>query len=202
MKLVGVVMAGGRNTRFGSVKALAEVNRKRIVDRVIEALSAVCPDVVMIANEIDSYRTVALPMRGDVVEAAALGGLLTALRWSEELGADGIVVSACDLPFASGTLLQAIVDTAAASAADCVLPESGSRRGLEPLFGFYSNRCTSAVEHAIERGDFRLVSFHDAVNVVRYPIERVRQIGDPQVLFMNVNTWSELENAERIAASQ
>ena len=35
MSILGVVMAGGRNTRFGDIKALATVGGARIIDRVI-----------------------------------------------------------------------------------------------------------------------------------------------------------------------
>ena len=44
-----------------------------------------------------------------------------------------------------------------------------------------------------------MISFHDEVRVARVPIETVREYGDPETLFMNVNTPEELADAERIA---
>ncbi|MGQ0816278.1 MAG: molybdenum cofactor guanylyltransferase [Gemmatimonadota bacterium] len=196
--ILGVVMAGGRNTRYGGLKAYAEVGGQRIIDRVISALEAVADDVVIIANDVDAYAQLGLPMRPDQVEAGgALAGLLTALRWAEERGRAGILTIACDMPFASVRLLERMVQLTAH--ADVVSPSSGGRRGVEPLFSYYSTRCVAAIERAVARGDHRMISFFDDVRVTAIPLDEVRHFGDPAVLFMNVNTPDELVSAQRIA---
>ena len=192
-------MAGGRNTRYGAIKALEPVGGVRIIDRVIHALVEVTSVIVLIANDADAYASVDLPTRGDVrADAAALGGLLTALRWAQEQERSGALAVACDMPFLSPKLLRALTERAEQHDADVVAPESGSRRGLEPLCAWYSTRCVPALESAIERGDLRLIAFHDAVRVRRIPLEEVRRYGDPEVLFLNVNTREERERAERM----
>lgn len=201
MTVLGVVMAGGRNTRFGDIKALAEVRGLRIIDRVIAALRAVADDVVLSANDAAVYASTGLPARPDSIpDLGALGGLHAALSWARERGDAGILAVACDMPFPSPELLRAVRDRAASH--DVVLPESDSRRGLEPLFGYYSIACLPAIERAIARNDLRMIGFHGDVDVYRLPLEEVRNFGDPAVLFMNVNTRAELEHAERIAQEQ
>jgi molybdopterin-guanine dinucleotide biosynthesis protein A/formate dehydrogenase assembly factor FdhD len=198
--ILGVVMAGGRNTRYGGLKAFAQVDGKAIVERVIAALMRVTTDVVVIANDAEAYASLGLPIRPDAVAAGgAVAGLLTALRWGAEKGATGVLVVACDMPFASGALLEQIADTAAASGADVVAPESGSRRGIEPLFAYYSTRCIPAIEAAIARGDLRMIGFHDDVRVVPIGSGDVHGYGDPSILFMNVNTPDELAKACAVA---
>ena len=198
MSILGVVMAGGRNTRFGDIKAFAEVGGARIIDRVILALGAVTDAVVLSANDTASFAPTGLAVRSDVIpELGALGGLHTALAWARERGDTGVIVAACDMPFPSIPLLERIRDLA--SAHDAVLPESGGRRGIEPLFGYYSVNCLAAVERAIARDDRRMIGFHDEIDVHAVPLEEVRTFGDPEVLFMNVNTRAELEQAQRIA---
>ena len=199
MKILGVVMAGGRNSRFGDIKAFAQVGGTRIIDRVIIALGAVSSDVVLSANDAATYSSVGLEMRGDVVpDIGALGGIHAALNWAKERGDDGIIVAACDMPFPSIPLLEVIRDAAANH--DAVLPESDSRRGIEPLFGFYSVRCLPAIDNAIARGDRRMIAFHSDIDLHVIPLEVVRTFGDPDVLFMNVNTREELAQAVRIAS--
>jgi molybdopterin-guanine dinucleotide biosynthesis protein A len=199
MSVLGVVMAGGRNTRFGDVKAFAEVGGARIIDRVILALGAVSDTVVLSANDPATYAPTGLPIRSDVIpELGALGGLHTALAWAHERGDQGVMVAACDMPFPSIPLLEHIRSVAPGH--DAVLPESGSRRGIEPLFGYYSVVCLPAVERAIARGDRRMIGFHDEIDVHAVPLAEVRAFGDPEVLFMNVNTRAELEQAQRIAS--
>lgn len=196
--MLGVVMAGGRNTRYGALKALETVGGVRIIDRVIAALRAVTPDVVLITNDPADYASVDLPWRGDRQPGlGALGGLDAALRWAEQLGHDGILTLACDMPFASAALLSRIAQERAS--ADVMVPESTNRRGIEPLCAWYSVQCLPAIEAALQRADHRMISFHDAVRVKRIPIEEVESYGDPAILFLNVNTRAEREHAEQVA---
>lgn len=202
MSILGVVMAGGRNTRYGGLKAFARVGDISIIERVIAALRSATDDVVIIANDADAYGALGLPVRADVVPTgAALAGLLTALQWSEERGDTGIFTIACDMPFASAQLAGRLLATAQETHAAAVVPESGGRRGIEPLFAYYANSCIPAIEAAIARDDHRMIGFHEAVDVVRVPLEVVQRFGDPAKLFMNVNTTDELALAQQIAAS-
>jgi molybdopterin-guanine dinucleotide biosynthesis protein A len=196
--MLGVVMAGGRNTRFGDIKAFAEINGERIIDRVIAALRGVADEVVLSANDQAAYARVGLPMRADVrSDLGPLSGIYTSLLWARERGDDGILAVACDMPFPSVDLLRAIAR--AAPSHDAVLPESGGRRGLEPLFAYYSVRCIPAIDAAIARDDRRMISFHDDIDLHRLPLEEVRTHGDPEIMFMNVNTPADLEAARRHA---
>lgn len=201
MSVLGVVMAGGRNTRFGDLKALAEVEGERIIDRVIAALRAVADDVVLSANDAAAYASVPLPSRPDVMpDLGALGGIHAALLWAAERGHQGILAVACDMPFPSAGLLSRLLEGSAEY--DAVLPESDGRRGVEPLFAYYSINCLPAIEQAITRDDRRMIGFHRDVSVQRVPIEDVRKYGDPEVLFMNVNSREDLERARQIAQEQ
>lgn len=205
---LGAILAGGRNSRYGGVKALAPVGGERIIDRVAGALRAVTTDVVLIANDAPAYAEVRLPMRADSVPGVGvLGGILTAVEWAREGGLSGALVVACDMPFASSGLLGRLVELARGEVAgaggepppDVVLPASGGPRGVEPLCAWYSTRCIEAIRAAIERGERAAVSFHDDVRVMVVPEEEVRSYGDPAVLFLNVNTPGERERAERLA---
>jgi molybdopterin-guanine dinucleotide biosynthesis protein A len=196
-----VVMAGGLNTRFGDIKAFAIVNGRRIIDTVVDALREVATEVVISANDHETYVQLGLPMRGDVREGLGpLSGIYSGLHWARERGDQGIVAVACDMPFPSVLLLRAIA--AASTQHDAVLPESDGRRGLEPLFAYYSVNCIPAIDAAIARDDRRMISFHPDVDLYRFPLEQVRTFGDPAVLFMNVNTRADLEAARRISVEQ
>jgi molybdopterin-guanine dinucleotide biosynthesis protein A len=200
----GAIMAGGQNTRYGDLKALAPVGGHAIIERVLRSLRAVLPDVILIANDAEAYRGVELRTRPDQVSGqGALGGLHSALTWAREEGRSGILAVACDMPFVSAGLLRHLLDVADAdNTADLVIPESGSRRGLEPLCAYYSVRCLPPVETMLQQGDSRMIGFHSQVNVRRIPLAEVRQFGDPETLFMNVNTPEERVLAERISQEQ
>lgn len=212
----GAILAGGESSRYGSPKALAKVGGVRIIDRVVAALGAVTPEVVLLANEPGLFRDLRLPTRPDVHRGlGALGGIHAALVWAREAGRPGILAVACDIPFPSTALLRrlgvlAFGDADGAESAgrasvapdaghpDVVVPESPGRRGIEPLFAAYGVCCLPAIEARIEAGDHRVISFHDDVRVVRIPLAEVETVGDPAKMFLNVNTSEERERAERM----
>ena len=89
---------------------------------------------------------------------------------------------------------------AASGGADAVVPENpGNRRGIEPLFAFYSRSCIKPIESAITRRDRRMVGFLEQVRLERVPLDDVCRYGDPGRLFFNVNTRADLELAEQMA---
>jgi molybdopterin-guanine dinucleotide biosynthesis protein A len=199
MTTLGVVSAGGRSTRFGSPKALATVGGRRVVDRVISALSAVVgPDrVVVIANDPALGDAIGLPFRGDALQdIGALAGVHAALLWARERGDGGAIVAGCDMPFIQPALLDELLQHAAD--ADVVIPASEGPRGVEPLCAWYGVSCIPAIETAAAGGDARMIGFHRSVRVHRVPLERVRSFGDVDWIFRNINTQDELAEVERV----
>lgn len=197
--VLGVIIAGGQSTRYGSPKALAAVGGKRAVDHVIAALRAVVDDVVVIANDIGLAESIGLAWRSDRVSGLGpLGGFDAALQWAVERGRVGVLAAACDMPFLSSSLLSLIADRGATGSADAVLPSSNGPRGVEPLAAYYSVACIPAIEAAAARGDNRLISFHSDIIVSRVPIEEVSAFGSPDEMFMNMNTPADTEQIDKI----
>jgi molybdopterin-guanine dinucleotide biosynthesis protein A len=187
------VIAGGHASRYGgTAKGLLEVGGRRILDRVVSSLTeALGEPPVLIAND-PAARDWApgLAAHADVVPGiGALGGILTAV---ETLGA--AVCVAWDMPFVPAALLRELA--AGLVSADAVLPDSGSRRGLEPLCAAYGPACGPAIRKALARGDRRAIGFHRDVSVARLGVGVVLKCGDPDVLFFNVNAPGDLQRAE------
>ncbi|MBR9988678.1 MAG: molybdenum cofactor guanylyltransferase [Gemmatimonadetes bacterium] len=197
-KVLGVIIAGGTSSRFGSPKALARVGGIRVIDRLAEALRAACDDVVAIINDAGLAHTSGLPHRADMLHGAgALAGVHAALLWARERDCSGVVAAGSDMPFLPVSLLGELV-TRSAAGHDIVIPASDGPRGVEPLCAFYGVACIAAIEDAITRGDTRMIGFHQHVAVHRIPLDDVRAFGDPAVMFMNLNTPADHEAAEQI----
>jgi molybdopterin-guanine dinucleotide biosynthesis protein len=202
----GAVLAGGESRRYGAPKALVPVGGRRIIDRVVRTLRRVAPDLVLLANEPDLFADLGLPTRPDVRPGlGALGGIHTGLLWAVEAGRPGILAVACDMPFPCEPLLRRLAETAftgAAGAPDLVIPESGGRRGVEPLFAAYGVGCLPAIEDRLARDDRRMIGFHQDVVVRRIPRTEVETLCDPERSFLNVNTPEERDRAERLAMGE
>jgi FdhD protein len=197
---LGVILAGGRNRRFGGrPKALEEVAGRRIIERAADALRPVCTDVVVIANDPATYAEIDLDMRPDSREAAGpVGGVREAVAWARERGLPGALVVACDMPFVSSDLLDAL--WRASEGADAAVPESGGPRGVEPLCAAYRASSLSAIERALERGDLRAIGFFDDADVRRLAPGEVARHGAPERAFFNVNTADDLARARSMAS--
>ena len=197
-RCTGVILAGGQATRYdGRPKGLELVGGLRIIDRVAAALGEVTDELLLIANAPDAadwlpgVRTAAdvLPGQG------SLGGIHAALARA----GTAVLVVAWDMPFVPAELLGCL--RALGGQGDAAVPESGSRRGLEPLCAWYSTACLGPIERRLKDGERRVVSFFDDIRVARLSADDVRQFGDPELMFMNVNTPDELLKAENHAAA-
>ena len=193
------MIAGGQASRYrGTPKGLLEIGGRRILDRVVEALtSALGAPPTLIANSPAAGDWVpGLAVHPDVVPGiGALGGILTAV---ETLGA--AVCVAWDMPFVPAGLLRELA--AGLDSADVAIPESGSRRGLEPLCAAYGTACGPAIRAALARGDQRAIGFHTDVRVARLDAGAVLKYGDPGVLFFNVNAPEDLQHAEALCRAR
>ena len=192
----GVVLAGCAARRYGGrPKGLLELGGRRILDRVADAVQAATgAPPLLVANAPD-----AAGWRPDLVTVpdarpglGSLGGIYTAVTAGEGLA----LCVAWDMPLVIADFLRALA--AGASGFDAFLPESDSRRGLEPLCAVYGPACREPIERQFETGDLRAIGFHERVKVGRLPLERVREFGDPEELFFNVNRPEDLEQAEGV----
>lgn len=192
----GAVLAGGAARRYGGrPKGLMELGGRRILDRVVDALHAVTGEApLLVANAPDgpTWRPDLRTIPDVRPDCGSLGGIYTAVV----AGAGPVLCVAWDMPFLSPELLRVLADGSAGY--DAFLPESDGRRGVEPLCAVYAPPCGPAIERQLARGDFKAIAFHPEVKVGTLRLERVREFGDPDVLFFNVNTPADLERAEAL----
>jgi molybdenum cofactor guanylyltransferase len=192
----GAIIAGGGATRFGGrPKGLERVGGERILDRVAAALTeALGSPPLLVANAPDAagwrpdLRVVADLRPG----LGALGGIYTAVVEAPA----PVVAVAWDLPFVTAGLLRALAGRL--RGVDAVLPTSPDGQGLEPLCAAYGPGCRPAITAALDAGDLRAVGFHPRITLGILPLSELRDLGDPDILFLNVNTADDLARADHL----
>lgn len=186
----GVILAGGRSTRMGTNKAVLTVGGVRIIDRVLETLGALFPEILMIANDPVPYRERGLRIEPDVLpEHGSLGGIYSGLVHAR---APRAFCCACDMPFLDPVLVRFLL--AESAGYDVTLPESPE--GPQPMHAIYAKSCLPAIERVLAAGRFKITGFFDAVRVRTIPWDVVRTFDAAGDCFFNVNTPGELADAE------
>jgi len=192
----GAVLAGGAARRYGGLpKGLEEIGGRRILDRVADAVAAATGEPpLLVANDprAPSWRADLRTVPDVRPGCGSLGGIYSAVL----AGPDAVLCVAWDMPFVTPQLLVALAEGCAPW--DAFLPESGGRRGVEPLCAVYGPACAPAIERRLARGELEAIAFHPDVRIGTLPLERVRRCGDPEVLFFNINRPEDLERAEAL----
>jgi molybdopterin-guanine dinucleotide biosynthesis protein A len=91
--ILGAVLAGGRSSRFGSDKALAELHGHTLLARAVDTLSGLCEHVVVVGRE-----TAPAPTLPDWPHAGAgpLGGLAAALHFARDSDYEAVLTCGVD----------------------------------------------------------------------------------------------------------
>ena len=104
--ILGVVLAGGKSTRFGSDKALAELGGRTLIARAVDALAGWCEYVVVVGRETAPAPTLPdWPLPG----MGPLAGLAAALHLARDEGYQAVLscgVDSAGLPDDLLTLLS------------------------------------------------------------------------------------------------
>jgi molybdopterin-guanine dinucleotide biosynthesis protein A len=190
------IQAGGESRRMGQDKALMPFLGDPLIQRVVDRMTPIANEVLITANSPDDYRFLGLGLFADLIPGrGALGGLYTALV-SAKFPLTAVV--ACDMPFASPTLIEAMSRLIVQEDVDVVIPDSGG--GLEPMHAvFRREACIPAIKSAIDNDRWKLISWFPQVKVRVLKPEEVAQYDPAGLAFWNLNTPEDFAEAEHRA---
>lgn len=193
-----VIQAGGQSTRMGEDKALKPFLGRPLIQRVIERLTPLADEILVTTNRPDDYAFLGLRLIPDLLPGrGALGGLYTALA---SANGDMVAVVACDMPFASSSLIQAAIRLLVEEEADVVIAKTAE--GYEPFHAVYRRAtCVPAIQSAIDADKWKVIAWFPSMKVRELSAEEVKHLDPSGLCFWNVNTPEEFEEAERLAKS-
>jgi molybdopterin-guanine dinucleotide biosynthesis protein A len=192
------IQAGGQSTRMGEDKALKTFLGHPLIQRVAERLSTIADELIVTTSRSEEYGFLNLPLIPDLKPGrGALGGLYTAIASANH---PTVAVVACDMPFASPSLLEAASKLLLEEQADVVIPKS--EEGYEPLHAIYRREtCLPAIEAAIDADQWKVIAWFPQVKVRVLTPDEIAQYDPSGLAFWNVNTPEEFSKAEQIALS-
>ena len=184
VNVTGVVLAGGKSSRFGENKAFVPFRGVPVIKRVIEVLKKSFSEILIVTNTPEQYGGLGLPVVKDITpDQGPLGGIVTAFR---NTGNDRIFVVGCDMPILDAPTIEKII--AMDRDVEAAIPVHDGIR--EYLMALYSRRLLPWMGCCLAEGKLSLHSFFDHLsNVVWIPVEGIS--------WFNVNTTKDLEFLEK-----
>jgi molybdopterin-guanine dinucleotide biosynthesis protein A len=192
---------------MGRDKALLSWGDTDLLGHTLRRLGAACAEIPNRGLGMTSAETAVLsgpsprfadhgvPVYPDVVvDAGPVGGILTGLA---SLKADLGLFLAVDLPLIPISLLQHLLSLAPGH--DAVVPISPN--GPEPLCAVYTRACEAPIRGRIDRGELKMTAFWPDVRVRRVDVPELRTFGDPETLFLNLNSAVDYERARALAGT-
>ena len=191
-----VIQAGGQSARMGEDKALKPFLGRPLIQRVIGRLAHLANEVLVTTNHPEDYTFLGLRLVSDLAPGrGALGGLYTALA---SAASPIVAVAACDMPFASASLLEAAARLLVQEEADVVIPKTDE--GYEPFHAVYRRAtCVPAIQSAIQADRWKVIAWFPSVKVRELTMGEVTRLDPSGLAFWNVNTPEEFAEAERLA---
>jgi molybdopterin-guanine dinucleotide biosynthesis protein A len=183
----GVILAGGRSSRFGSNKALAMVAGKPLIQHIAKLMASLFAECLLITNTPEEYKFLALPMTGDRYrECGPLAGIHAALL---QINTDRAFVVACDMPNLSPELIRYIC-TVNEQEYDVIIPWLES--GQEPLFGIYHKTSLEVIDSFLQHKDCQIIRALENLRVRRVSEQEVLSATSDLSCFKNINRPEDL----------
>ena len=182
--MTAVILSGGRSSRFGSDKGLAEWQGRRLVDHVLDRVPSLCSEKVLVLREEQD--------NGDWADVTTVhddpkrneGPLRGVIRGLAACTTDWAWVLACDQPLVCPELLLDLLDNATGED-NAIIPEWDGR--LKPLTGLYSVRSGLLLEQCSDGGEQSLIGALKTVGHRVFDEEKCRRLDPRGAGFLNIN---------------
>jgi len=169
--ILGAVLAGGLSSRFGSDKALAQIDGRTLISLAVDALSGWCEHVVVTGRE-----TAPAPTLPDWPHSGMgpLGGLAAAMRHAQDEGYEAVLSCGVDAGFLPDEL-------------PALLGQAPACLAVQPVIGLWPASATPQLEALLQGdGSHSMNRFADIVGARRVEIATA---------VANINTADDLARA-------
>jgi molybdenum cofactor guanylyltransferase len=193
-----VILAGGAAQRMGGGdKGRLVVGGRSLFDRVMTRIGPQAGRLALNANgDPRRFDDLGLPVLPDSLpdRPGPLAGVLTAMDWAVECGADAVVTVAADTPFFPTTLLAGLMAAAGPSGL-CLAasPDPTGQVQRHPTFGLWPVALRHDLRQALRDGLRKVVIWTD-----RHQAGEAIYPSLPFDPFFNVNTPADLATAESL----
>ena len=181
-KIIGVVLAGGRSSRFGSNKALYVYEGQTLLLRAVQLLTPLCSKVY-ISGECTEYQNLQVACIPDAItDIGPLGGIYSTMK---QVSSPYYLIISCDMPYMTSAYAHQLLSVSPDTQIT-YWKESDQTLQLFPLL--ISRSLLPAIQQKIDNKSYNLRSLiNDSVSHA-FPISPLHN-----TYFTNINYRSDIE---------
>lgn len=184
--VVGVILAGGRNTRMGGHdKAFLRINGETAFERILGVLRECFSRVLVVSNHPEKYAAFPIEViRDELPSVGPLAGLHAAMG---RVDTSHAFVTACDMPFLRVEPIRYLVSRLRGQ--EALVPRWNG--DIEPLHALYAASLRPRIAAAVRGGVHALRDFLPLIDVAYLPEADLLRVEGAEESFRNVNTPEE-----------
>lgn len=191
MKITGLILAGGRGSRMGSIdKGLQLFRGKPMVAHVLERFAPQVDEVLINANRnLDEYAAFGHRVIPDAIDGFA--GPLAGLQIGMAHASYPFVATApCDSPFLPHDLIARLLTAMINDSADLAVAKTFDQP--HPVFCLTKTSLAPHLHAFLDSGQRKIDKWYATLKVVEVPFD------DEEAAFSNINTTAELKSFEQL----
>ncbi|GBD03249.1 putative molybdenum cofactor guanylyltransferase [bacterium HR19] len=197
--VAGAVLAGGRSKRFGNDKRFLKIGGKTLLEISFEKIKNFKNKVIVVDRhltdeKIEKLRSEGVQVVRDVLDYMGPAvGIYSALKITQF---DGIVFVAVDMPLVPPHFVDFLVKVGYKLRTSFVATRIG--RIIYPLPCYVPKSEIEDIEKSIEKKELSLKSIiENSKRKIFLGEKDIEKFGEPQIIFMNINTYEDYENIKR-----
>ncbi|MBL1211300.1 molybdenum cofactor guanylyltransferase [Geminocystis sp. GBBB08] len=154
MKIVTLILAGGKSSRMQKDKALLHINGKPLLTNIYNIAQQCTEQVYIITPWAEKYSSI-LPKHCHFIQESSTfqGGLIAFSEALNYLNSDWILLLACDLPFLKVNEVKNWINALSNIPENSIAFLPKNEKGWECLCGFYHRNCQTSLQQSIQKGN-------------------------------------------------
>ena len=191
--ILGVVLAGGKSTRFGENKSEVKLGNSTLLEHTLNKIKTKFNKIIIVSNNklLKNYTVIDDCIEGQL---GPLVGVLSAMKWikTNTFSYSWLATFPCDTPFFNISIIDEF--TKAAKLNDSYLYFAKTKEKRHNIFGLWSLKLADTLEEDIIKNNYRKVEkWADkiGVKIINFSFDNT----DP---FFNINTKEDMIEAKEI----
>ena len=194
-KILGVILAGGKSSRFGSNKSLSNLKNFKLIEHVIQKLNKKFDEILIVSNDSKLiFENKKINIIKDCIEGylGPLVGILSAIKYANNSKKyQWIMTFPCDTPFFDEIIIDQMIEKTTNSKEKIIFIKDKKQR--HNIFGTWSTSLEKILEEDLANSYRKVDLWADKIgcSFIEKDLKNENE-------FLNINTKEDLLFAEKL----